>query len=234
MGDNQANVTVDQSWLNSLFLHFIGRFPRIISPQVIFLVLTDGILFWHLAILYAIFIGIFHFVRYYHNKILSSKKTNYLTLSLCGWMTIIIITDYAVLQSIKNAMQSLSPGGLEPVITNPESGSSIPIHSSRMESHLSLLILHLAFAFLFDRFLADCDRLPVNPCLSFSYLVLSASRSEPRNKNPTDRSKNPRNKKLRKNKKHPPSRFKFRDKDLGLAVHNTRHVLTICTFIVLW
>jgi len=98
-GDNQANVTVNQSWLNSLFLHFI-------------------------AILYAILIGIFHFVRYYyHNKILSFKKTNYLTLSLCGWMTIIIITDYAVLQSIKNAMQSLTPGGFSSLVnTNPESG----------------------------------------------------------------------------------------------------------------
>lgn len=32
----------------------------------------------------------------------------------------------------------------------------------------------------FDRFLANRDSLLVNPCLSFSYLVLSASRSKPR------------------------------------------------------
>jgi len=90
-GENKASVS--PSWINALFLHFI-------------------------AILYGISIGILHIARYYHNKILSPKITNYLTLSLCGWMTIIIITDYAVLQTIKNKMESL----IANVNTNPVSG----------------------------------------------------------------------------------------------------------------
>ena len=73
-------------------------------------------------------------MRYYHNKILSPKITNYLTLSLCGWMTIIMITDYAVLQTIKNEMESL----IAYVNTNPVSGSSILIHPGW--NTLSLLI----------------------------------------------------------------------------------------------
>ena len=39
-----------------------------------------------------------------------------------------VITDYTILQSIKNEMELLGPGGIVVVNTNPESGSSITIH----------------------------------------------------------------------------------------------------------
>ena len=138
-------------------------------------------------------------MRYYHKKILSLKNTNFLTLSLIIWMTIILIGDYAVLQSIKNGLEPLDPGGIASLITNPGSGS--------FNSHLNLTLtsntIWPVLLRLFDRFLVDRDRLPVNPFLFFSYLVLSASRSKHRSHKP--RNKNPRN------KKQPSPRFKFRD-----------------------
>ena len=121
------SATVQQSWLNTLFLHFIGWFF-----YQLFIYLPNDILFWSVAIFYAISIGIFHIVRYYHKKILSLKNTNFLTLSLIIWMTIILIGDYAVLQSIKNGLEPLDPGGIASVITNPGSGS--------FNSHLNLAL----------------------------------------------------------------------------------------------
>lgn len=146
-------------------------------------------------------------MRYYYKKILSSKNTNFLTLSLIIWMTIILIGDYAVLQSIKNGLEILDPGGDALVITNPGSGS--------FNSHLKLILtsntIWHGLSRLFNRFLADRDRLPVNPFLSFSHLLLSASRSKhkshkPRNENP--RNKNPGNK---KHPSGPSPKFKSRD-----------------------
>ena len=124
-GHNLANAAVQQSWINSLFLHFIGWFQENI-PSIFFYLMK--ICRHHVAFLFAISIGIFHCVRYYYNGILSLKKTNYLMLFFCGWMTIMVITDYTILQSIKNEMESLGPGGIVVVNTNPESGSSITIH----------------------------------------------------------------------------------------------------------
>ena len=109
--------------------HPVSAFHWLVLYQLI-IYLPKDIFFWSVAIFYAISIGIFHIMRYYHKKILSLKNTNFLTLSLIIWMTIILIGDYAVLQSIKNGLEPLDPGGVASVITNPGSGS--------FNSHLNL------------------------------------------------------------------------------------------------